>query len=609
MHKPLTVRQVWMTGLWFALLGMIPSFLRVHYETLRILPSVLRSLDASGLPVPDSLAWTTVMVRWISAIGSAAPVVRSAVLPLIYALLVLIALRAALPLLNLRLIDRQTALRLAGLLVIWLGCEALLFWLISPQAKGFRALMLFAGLSCLFTALWFSADGLAGRWLAGRNVPGGWSLLRLTVGGIACGFAGALALQFTSFDFGAALYRFMFDFPSVFVPPTASQGLADFNPKGWTTFLFVSLGIAAAGGFCWGSLWTAVTAPAQSYPERTRALAGAMVPLAAVTSVGVWLFYGVVIGRMDYGRSLAQMAEREQIPLGPAGVDTVLIPTNDGGIRVARIPFQTIVGFPNEPSVTYKVEKYLQGRDYQTTLARTLFVHLHDVRSIDWDPVRSLEVDRLCIERAPRLQFVQLMVETLSSCAITPEAKRYLDWLGSRARPYRQSQRACQTMGDLYARFGDEGRAQEWYKRGEIPEELRKPTARTGKISGTIIWNGRPAEGVRVGVLRRETALPFTQRRGPADQGVLQVRPFNWRVVSAVVATDSTGRFELPPLLYGEYVLLLRFEAKRVPPTPGAVAVQALPEAVSLDTPTEDIGKVELSQKDQLPGRRPEGAI
>ncbi|MCS6829778.1 MAG: hypothetical protein RMM08_04555 [Armatimonadota bacterium] len=608
MENTLPVRRVWLAGLCFAALGMIPTFLRVHIETLRILPAVLRSLDASGLPIPDTLAWSSALVRWISVVGSSGLQVRPTLLAVVYLLLLVIAVRLATPSVLVWLGDRGSLLRLSALTAVWLLVELLIvLWIGNPSELPVQGLMLLCAAVCLTSALLWSEDGGAG-WLFHRKRVNGWALARLTGGGIACGLVGALVLQFTGFDFGAALYRFMFDFPTVFVPLGGAQGLADLNPRGWLTFTGVSLAIAAVGSFCWASLWTAIVAPAQSYHQRIRALAAALVPLSLVTLAGVWLFYGVIIGRMDYERALPRMAEAEQIPFGVAGTDTVLLATSDGKTRVARIPFQTIVGFPNEPGVTYKVEQYLQARDYQTILARSLLVHLHDVRSIDWDPVRSLEVDRLCIERAPRLQFVQLMVETLSNCAVTPEAKRYLDWLDARTRPFRQSQRACQIMGDLYARFGDERKAQQWYERGEIPEEMRREASPTGKITGRIVWNGRPAEGVRVGVIRRENALPFTLNRPGGEQQVLVVRPFAWRTVAGVVATDSSGRFEFPPLPYGDYVLLLRVEARRLPPVPGAAQVEGLLPVVQVDAPVNDTGTIRVRATTEQP-QRPDRAI
>lgn len=608
MENTLPVRRVWLTGLCFAVLGMIPTFLRVHIETLRILPAVLRSLDASGLPIPDTLAWSSALVRWISVVGSVMLPLRAVLLVALYFLLLVIALRTATPSIASWLDDRRSLLRLVTLTAVWLSIELLVvLWIGDASNQSMRALMLLCSTVCLTSALLWSEDGGAGWLLHGKRISR-WVLIRLATGGIACGLVGALVLQFTGLDFGAALYRFMFDFPTVFVPPGGVQGLADLNPRGWLTFVGISLAIAAVGSFCWASLWTAVVAPAQGYHQRVRALAAALVPLSLVTLTAVWLFYGLIIGRMDYGRDLPQMAEREQIPFGAAGTDTVLLPASNRKVRVARIPFQTIVGFPNEPGVTYKVEQYLRARRYQTILARPLFVHLHDVRSIDWDPVRSLEVDRLCIERAPRLQFVQLMVETLSNCAVTPGAKKYLDWLDARARSFRQSQRACQTMGDLYTRFGDERKAQQWYERGEIPEEMRRNAAPAGRITGTILWNGRPAEGVRVGVIGREDALPFTRNLPGTDRRVLLARPFDWRVVAGVVATDATGRFEFPSLPYGDYVLLLRVEARRLPPIPGAVQVEGLPAVVKVGAPVNDVGTIRVRETAERP-QRPGGAV
>jgi hypothetical protein len=606
MQDNLSLRRIWLTGLFFAVLGMVPSFLRVHIETLRILPAVLRSLDASGLPVPDTLAWSSTLVRWISFTGSVTPPLRSAILVAVYLLLVLIALRAASPTGAVLRSNQQHVLRLLGLVAVWLLVVLAFGWWFarSPDLSLARLMWLCGGM-CLLTALWWSGDGLAGWWIGG-SAPRLWSLVRLTLGGLGSGLVGALVLRFTGFDFGAALYRFMFDFPSVFVPTAGFPALADLNPRGWLTFVSVSLAIAAVGSFCWASLWTAVVAPAGNYQQRVRALASALIPLALVVTASVWLFFGVVVGRMDYGRDLLQMAEREQIPVGAAGTDTVLLPRSDGGVRVARIPFQTIVGFPNEPGVTYKVEQYLRERRYQTTLARPLLVHLHDVRSIDWDPVRSLEVDRLCLENAPRLQFAQLMVETLSRCAVTPEAKRYLDWLDARARPFRQSQDACRIMGDLYARFGDAQKAQQWYERGQIPTEQRKEIASTGRIVGRVMWNERPVEGVRIGVMAREDSLPFTRTRAGRQDAVLVARPFDWRVVAGVVATDSSGRFEFGGLPYGEYVLLLRVEAQRLPPVPGAAQVEGLPVAVKVGAPTVDVGTIHVQTKNggtRRPGR------
>ncbi|GIV21618.1 MAG: hypothetical protein KatS3mg023_3369 [Armatimonadota bacterium] len=608
MKDDLPVRRIWLTGAVFALLGMIPTFLRVHIETLRILPSVLRSLDASGLPIPDTLAWSSALVRWISTVGSFGLQMRPVLVLLAYLLMGGTAIGAALSSASLRSTDRKSALRLAWMLAVWLGVISLLAqWYIAQPEQVLRSLFGISVAVCLFSTLLWSRDGVAG-WVLGAQRRSVWAVVRLSAGGLALGALGALVLRFTSFDFGAALYRFLFDFPVAFAPPGGVRALADFNPRGWLTFTGISLAIAAVGSFCWGSLWTAVVAPARDYHQRVRALAAALVPLSLATLAGVWLFFGIVLGRMDYGRDLTQMAEKEQIPFGEAGTDTVLFLASDGTTRVARIPFQTIVGFPNEPGVTYKVEQYLQSRRYQTTLARLLLVHLHDVRSIDWDPVRSLEVDRLCIEHAPRLQFVQLMVETLSRCAVTPEAKRYLDWLHVRCRPFRQSQPACQTMGDLYARFGDEAKAQEWYRRGEIPEEMRRDASPTGKMTGRILWNGQPAEGVRVGVIRREDALLWISNRPGAQRQVLVVRPFAWRVVAGVVATDASGRFEFPSIPHGEYVLLLRVEARRLPPVPRAVQVEGLSPVVKVDAPVRDVGTIRVRETAERP-RRPDTAI
>lgn len=608
MENTLSVRRVWLAGLCFAVLGMVPTFLRVHLETLRVLPAVLRSLEASGLPIPDTLAWPSALVRWILVTGSVALLSRTVLLAVVYLLLLAIALRVALPSFASLPSNRAGLLRLTALVVAWLGIELLVVlrsgWASDRSTQG---LMLLCSALCVTSALLWSEDGGVGWFLRGKRI-GIWALARFISGGIACGLVGALVLQFTGFGFGAALYRFMFDFPTVFVPPGGARALADLNPRGWLTFAGISLAIAAAGSFCWASLWTAIVAPAQGYHQRIRALAAALVPLSLLTLLGVWLFYGLIVGTMDYERILPRMAEREQIPFGAAGTDTVLLLTSDGKTRVARIPFQTILGFPNEPGVTYKVEQYLQARRYQTTLARPLFVHLHDVRSMDWDPVRSLEVDRLCIERAPRLQFVQLMVETLSHCAVTPEAKRYLDWLDARSRPCRQSQRACQTMGDLYARFGEERKAQEWYERGEIPEEMRRNASPAGKIVGRILWNGQPAQGVRVGVIGAESALPFTRNQPGADRQVLLARPFDWRVVAGVVATDASGRFEFPSLPYGEYVLLLRVEARRLPPVPGVAQVDGLSSVVKVNAPVNDVGRIRVQETAERP-RRPGATI
>lgn len=596
----LSVFRVWSVGVVFALLAMVPTFVRVHSETWLILPGVLRLLEASALPLPDSIGWHPWLVRWIAVAGAIPQVGKALLLAAVYILLAVIAVRVAS-----QLPDREhSAGRASVLSLLWAGMVLVLLWYLwDAQVRTLRAPWWLLGLVGAVSAVVVSADGLAG-WLSSKGMPGGWSLLRLVVGGFCCGVAGALALQFTSFAFGAALYRLMFDLPTLVGPPPGSSGLADLNPRGWMVFVLISLAIAAVCGFCWGSLWTALTAPVANYSQRARALAAALVPTAAATIAGVLLFYGVVVGRMDYGRSLSQMAEQEQVVPAVAGIDTVLWRAEDGATRVARIPFQTIVGFPNEPGVTYKVEQYLQSRRYQTTLARVLLVHLHDVRSIDWDPIRSLEVDRLCIAHAPRLQFVQLMVETLSHCAITPEARRYLDWLNERVRSLPQSPRACQTMGDLYARFGDEREAARWYERGDVAEEARRSPAPTGKITGRILWNGQPGERVRVGVMPRDQAEPFVRPAPGVERRTLVVRPFEWRVVSCVVATDSNGRFETLPLVHGEYVLFLRVEAQRLPPRPGAATVEALPVPVVVNSSQVDIGVVRLRVTEQEPAPR-----
>lgn len=205
MQDNLSLRRIWLNGLFFAVLGMVPTFLRVHIETLRILPAVLRSLDASGLPIPDTLAWSSTLVRWISFAGSVTPPMRAAMLVAVYLLLVLIALRAASPAGAILRSNQQHVPRLLGLSAVWLLVVlAFAGWFARSPDLSLDGLMWLCGGLCLFTALWWSGDGFAGWWIGG-SAPRLWSLVRLTLGGFSSGLVGALVLRFTGFDFGAAL--------------------------------------------------------------------------------------------------------------------------------------------------------------------------------------------------------------------------------------------------------------------------------------------------------------------------------------------------------------------------------------------------------------------
>jgi hypothetical protein len=111
---------------------------------------------------------------------------------------------------------------------------------------------------------------------------------------------------------------------------------------------------------------------------------------------------------------------------------------------------------------------------------------------------------------------------------------------------------------------------------------------------------------VRIGVMSREDSLPFTRTRGVRQETVLVARPFDWRVVAGVVATDSSGRFEFGGLPYGEYVLLLRVEAQRLTPAPDVAQVEGLPVVVKVNAPVVDVGTIRVQTKDggaRKPGR------
>jgi hypothetical protein len=172
------------------------------------------------------------------------------------------------------------------------------------------------------------------------------------------------------------------------------------------------------------------------------------------------------------------------------------------------------------------------------------------------------------LESAPDVQYIRLLVAKLTTSPSTPEVLKVADRLADETRFAYVTRDSRMTMGDIYGRLGRRDKAAAWYRKADVPES-RIPellSARTmfadGKISGRLLFNGKPMVGAKVGI------APFRTIRDAFASTLLPgvVRPFWLRWIGPTAVTDANGRFEITHITAGEYRLLFTHPDLNLPP-------------------------------------------
>ncbi len=243
----------------------------------------------------------------------------------------------------------------------------------------------------------------------------------------------------------------------------------------------------------------------------------------------------------------------------------------------------TVDGLSASRRSTQQTAMYLQHKRYLSALAWVAVEHLFDCYTLRFKTSDALGVLMEDLTHGPFASECDPAALTMFfTCAANSKNARLLDeWADSRrfTHPDRFSRRL---IGDLYRRFGEKDKALAWYKRAHMPTSFmvsrtkEQPMFHNGSVNGTLLMNGKPLAGARVGVMPwRLNGLPvslayelhgaiaeiYAMRPSSPIFGSFQPGPFALRWISEGTVTDGAGRFNLTDLTEGQYRLLVELPA------------------------------------------------
>ena len=246
----------------------------------------------------------------------------------------------------------------------------------------------------------------------------------------------------------------------------------------------------------------------------------------------------------------------------------------------------TVLGVDASPETLEKIERYLRARDLRSVFAKQALGVLRQGWLFWWEGDRALDVAMLHRPGWAPPDY-KTALNLLRSGPIDETRYRRLEQLAETARARKQgfedvstSQFIFEGFASAYARFGDEKSARPWLlridnlwpiydKKIEItPVEM----SHDGRIAGTLLLDGWPATGVKVGLFYVAASTAASP-------------PVGW--LSQSNFPDGQGRFSFDALAPGAYYLgLMGMPAQlrgRVLNAPGLIPLTAEVPAVFLD--------------------------
>jgi len=228
------------------------------------------------------------------------------------------------------------------------------------------------------------------------------------------------------------------------------------------------------------------------------------------------------------------------------------------------------VRIPSSKENAEAVGAYLKREGFMTGLRGPAysFMALDSLRRLD--PAQAMSIYEDALEVTGDVTQGISLLTRLVYCPATPTYRNMLDELADESR-FVVDGRAALRIGKAYARLGELDKARYWHDRGaatvkglsdedmayfNVPE---KPEFASGRISGSITLDGRPATGLDIGIVRKNicTQMLFSlYRAAPRDVSAFA----DLQGVMDGVRTDKDGRFVFGGLEAGEYVLLLSLE-------------------------------------------------
>ena len=384
------------------------------------------------------------------------------------------------------------------------------------------------------------------------------------------------------------------------------RSLGGIGQGDWWNITLIHCGVWAAIAFCGGWLFCSLG----TYPIAISKRLSMLILPALAFGIAIWFGYkGLpdhLKNRYDFVENsplnpVERLSKITGVPILAAGRQTVFA-AEQGHLSAFPVFTQSFTGLEASPEDGNKIAKFLESRDYTTSLSSVAFYQLHDVASLEWNEVAGLQVDYLNLSRNHDPQFLTPFIDKLETCRSTPETQRYADLLADENVFAFPDRKAVEKMGDIFARFGLREKAQVWYRRAKLPESQVKDrlSERTmfvdGNVTGQLWLEGKPVVNARVGIAPRSSLQLLQAYFMPNGS----LRPFWLRWISASTRTDKEGRFALDHLVAGNYVLLFQSDGLRrrtVVPTVDFEHWPAEGIFVGFGTHSVDLGKVTLKSR------------
>lgn len=333
----------------------------------------------------------------------------------------------------------------------------------------------------------------------------------------------------------------------------ASQAYSLADRSGWSQLTGLAVALPAlAAAYC--------AAIAALYRPRTLSqpsLIG-LICLSATIAVATGGMVGRInreTGRLDLQYS--SLAARLNLRTSPLGRFAFIF-TPDGGVYSSSVPD----GSANEDGEDRiacdgksidAAKAFLQERNYRTALAPRAYQHLVSCYSLDWLATRSMTASLAMLEHAPTSAALTLLQEKLANCATTPENRAFFLALADPKRFTYRDEAARRWLGFAALRFGEMDRAREYLlNSGLSKEEVRQlfggiSPLTEGLVQGKMTLNGRPRNGVRLGLLRLDYISAMVGLKQALD----------WRQVLELAHTNPKGEFRFRSIPEGRYVLVV----------------------------------------------------
>ena len=285
--------------------------------------------------------------------------------------------------------------------------------------------------------------------------------------------------------------------------------------------------IFAAAGFVIGNTLFSFARPNIPLGTRLRRWMPGLIVGAATVVLSLILYYGIAVGRYDYGRSLVEVTG---IPPSTHGrVMRYSFTSGEADIEISALvqtDWQTLLSFVRENekpiisrslregdrSEIQKIWEHLARRNYKTAHLARAINEIREFTFWNWDVLYQLQTHQKISDVLPHHSRWSLrwLFNTLARCAVSPENLQVLDKLADENR-YVYTTSTYQKMADLYWRFGQREKAFSWYQKAKLPPaemeglRTRKLPFISGKVTGKITIDSEPGAGAEVGLFTWKT--------------------------------------------------------------------------------------------------------